>query len=651
VLVVDDNGDMRSYVAGLLARHWNVAVARDGDEALSLVRASPPDAILSDVMMPGIDGLELLKIIRADAKLAHIPLILLSARAGQEASVSALAAGASDYLVKPFSSQELVARVATQVAIGHARAAEREAKQRLQALFMEAPVSVAVVRGPDFVFELANARYEEMVGRADLVGKPFRRAFSELQDDAPVLQMLTEVRRSGKAFVANEYSVSIDRQGNGAVEDVFFLFTCQPIYEPDGTVDTILVIAVDVTEPVRLRRDLEALALSERAARDQAEAASALKDEFLSTASHELRTPLNAILGWARLLSSGRIEPEARVRAVETIERNALAQVRLIEDILDGSRIITGKLRLEVRPLDMTVLVQAAIDAMRPAAAARRIEISVVVDPNAARVPGDPDRLQQVVWNLLNNAIKFTPKGGKVEVELRRVGTSIELSVADSGEGIEPAFLPHIFERFRQADGSSTRRHGGLGLGLALVRHLVEAHGGTVRAASEGLGRGAKFTVTLPVQAVFAEKAGVEPGPSHPPEVPYSASLSGVKALVVDDEADARDLVATVLGAGGAAVLMASSAAEATGLIASNAFDVLISDIGMPDVDGYELMRRIRAQAGAKSAQIPAVALTAYAREQDRNRALEAGFDRHVAKPVEPTELLNVVAALLKTGP
>ena len=395
---------------------------------------------------------------------------------------------------------------------------------------------------------------------------------------------------------------------------------------------------------MRLRSELQALAASEHAARAQAETASSLKDEFLSTASHELRTPLNAILGWARLLSSGALEPSAYARAFETIERNARAQVQLIEDILDGSRIITGKLRLEMRSLDMTEVVQAAVDAIKPAAAAKNIRIDLRIDPEATRIYGDADRLQQVIWNLVNNAIKFTDKGGSVAVDLWRLDTSIALSVSDNGKGISPDFLPYIFERFRQADGSNTRRYGGLGLGLALARHLVEAHGGTVRAESAGEGQGATFTVLLPVQAVYVR----DPHSDHPSRsalepVQTTVSLAGVTALITDDEPDARELVATVLEASGARVFAASTAAEALELLATETIDVLISDVGMPDVDGYELLKQVRG-LGGNAARVPAIALTAYARELDRNRALQAGFDAHVAKPVAPAVLLRAVA-------
>jgi hypothetical protein len=385
----------------------------------------------------------------------------------------------------------------------------------------------------------------------------------------------------------------------------------------------------------------------------RAEEASRSKDEFLATASHELRTPLTAILGWARMLRSGKVDPSGYARGLETIERNAKAQVQLIEDILDGSRILTGKLHLEIRPLDLTALVRAALDAVRPAVEAKGIDLSVEVDPQAARVVGDPERLQQVVWNLANNAVKFTPRGGAVAVTLARVGTSIELTVSDSGQGISAEFLPHVFERFRQAEGSTTRRHGGLGLGLAIVRHLVEAHGGTVRAESAGEGRGARFIVLLPVQAVYREEADTDvpratPVPEAAPAMEGAATLIGVKIVVVDDEADARDLVAMVLRANGADVATASNATEGIELVAANAPQILISDVGMPEMDGYELIRRVRTSTGTHGAQLPAIALTAYSREQDRRLALEAGFQTHVAKPVEPAELVRVVVGLIK---
>jgi len=377
--------------------------------------------------------------------------------------------------------------------------------------------------------------------------------------------------------------------------------------------------------------------------------ANTAKDEFLATASHELRNPLSAILGWARLLRSGSVDQSMFARGLETIERNANAQVQLIDDILDGSRIIAGNLRLEVKPLDLGWVVQTAVEAVRPASNAKQIQITTNLNPTAGHVVGDAERLQQIVWNLLNNAVKFTPNGGKIEISLTRPGTHTQLTVSDSGEGIAPEFLPYIFDRFRQADASSTRRHGGLGLGLALVRYLVEAHGGTVTAASEGIGRGARFTVHLPVGAL-----DVDPEVTFEPNERSSvrhAILDGVEVLVVDDEADGRDLVATVLRMHGAKVIAAGGAGEALDLFLRNSVSVIVSDLGMPGMDGFELMRRIRSLPGEAGAQVRAIALSAYVREQDRSRAVEAGFQKHVGKPVEPAELVRVVAELAAPRP
>ena len=399
------------------------------------------------------------------------------------------------------------------------------------------------------------------------------------------------------------------------------------------------------------RRRAEAVAEEARA---RAEQASRAKDEFLATASHELRTPLNAILGWAQILRGGSADASGFARGLETIERNAKAQVRLIEDILDGSRIITGKLHLEVRAIDLNAVIEAAVESVRPAAIARNIAVSVELDPAAAHIKGDPDRLQQVVWNLVNNAIKFTQKGGKVEIRALRVGTHIELSVSDNGQGIPASFLPHVFERFRQADGGTTRKYGGLGLGLALVRHLIEAHGGTVRAESDGEGKGAAFTLTLPVLAVLGESLEPIRRPANDKqplrELFGPDSLQDLRVLVIDDEPDARELVATVLRLRGAEVLIAASADQALELLEQNAPHVLVSDIGMPLTDGYALLRRIRARPH-ESAAIPAVALTAYAREQDRKLAFDAGFQAYLSKPVDPDALARLVAAVARTEP
>ena len=389
---------------------------------------------------------------------------------------------------------------------------------------------------------------------------------------------------------------------------------------------------------------------SERHARAAAERASRMKDEFLATLSHELRTPLSAILGWSHLLRTRPANEEEMRKGLETIERNARVQTQLIEDLLDMSRITSGKLRLDVQPVMPVTFIEAALETVRPAAEARGIRLEKTLDPSAGPVSGDPNRLQQVVWNLLNNAIKFTPKGGKVQMVLERVNSHVEFSIADTGVGIEPEFVEHVFERFRQADASNTRQFAGLGLGLAIVKQLIELHGGSVRAFSEGLGRGATFTVHLPIAAAHSSR-GQEPR-EHPGAAPTLAAdlrtidLTGIKVLVVDDQPDARELVARVLTQCNATVITAGSAEEALPLVESERPDVLVSDIGMPDVDGYELLRRVRELGPERGGRVPAIALTAFARSEDRTRALRMGFQVHASKPVEPAELIATVASV-----
>lgn len=389
---------------------------------------------------------------------------------------------------------------------------------------------------------------------------------------------------------------------------------------------------------------------SEQAARATAERMSDLKDEFLANLSHELRTPLNAVLGWIQVLRQGDSNEEEMRRGLETIERNARVQAQLIEDLLDMSRITSGKVRLDVQTLEPVTVVESAIETMRPAAEAKGIRLERMLDSTAGPIAGDSNRLQQVVWNLLSNAIKFTPRGGKVQILLERVNSSIEITVADTGIGIPPEFLDHVFERFRQADASITRKHGGLGLGLSIVKYLVELHGGTVRADSEGDGQGTTFTVQLPLTIVHRGRRVEErfhPTVSRIDLSEYKRlNLSGVKVVVVDDEADGRELIDRVLSDCSARVFTAGGADEALLLVERERPDVLISDIGMAAVDGYELLRRVRALGADRGGKVPAVALTAFARSEDRTRALRAGFSVHVAKPVDPSELIAIVASI-----
>jgi signal transduction histidine kinase/ActR/RegA family two-component response regulator len=399
----------------------------------------------------------------------------------------------------------------------------------------------------------------------------------------------------------------------------------------------------------RSAKEREELLSSERSARASAERMSEMKDEFLATLSHELRTPLNAILGWSQMLRSGnRSEAEVK-KGLETIERNARAQTQLVEDLLDMSRILSGKVRLDVQTLEPRGFIEAAIDTVRPAATAKNIRIESSLDPMAGPVSGDQGRLQQVIWNLLSNAIKFTPRGGKVQLSLERVSSHVELSVSDTGIGIKPEFLPFVFDRFRQADSSTTRHHGGLGLGLSIVKHLVELHGGTVHVSSPGDGQGTMFSVHLPLVAVHRNPHTERlPAASSQAAVEFAAiNLAGVKVLIVDDEADARELLRHVLVDCAATVVVAASAAEALLLFEQHRPHVLLSDIGMPNTDGYDLLRRVRLRERDLGGRVPAIALTAFARSEDRTRALRAGFLVHLAKPVDPSELVATIASVL----
>ena len=388
----------------------------------------------------------------------------------------------------------------------------------------------------------------------------------------------------------------------------------------------------------------------ERAARAEAERMGALKDEFLATLSHELRTPLGAILGWAQVLRQRRSNTQAEVNeGLDVIERNARVQKQLIEDLLDMSRITSGKVRLDIQPVEPASFIEAAIETVRPSAEAKGIRLQKILDPLAGPIAGDPHRLQQVLWNLLSNAIKFTPKDGRVQVILQRVNSHIEIAVVDSGIGIKPEFLQHVFERFRQADASSTRHHGGLGLGLSIVKSLVELHGGTVQAHSEGEGHGATFSVHLPVTAV--QRSSAVPR-MHPTSTPTTSAflptdLGGLTIVVVDDQPDAQRLLQRVLAECGARAMVAGSAAEALAVLEKESADLLVSDIGMPEADGYELLRRVRALPPERGGRVKAIALTAFARTEDRTRALRAGFQAHVSKPVDPSELVATIASVL----
>jgi signal transduction histidine kinase/DNA-binding response OmpR family regulator len=661
IVFADDNADMREYVTRLLRERWTVEAVSNGIAALESIKREPPDLVLCDVMMPGLDGFALVQAIRADAASRNVPVIILSARAGEEEAAKGRSTGANDYIAKPFSARDLLVRVASTLAIARAarETAELQERQRanLYRHFMQTPFPVAVFRGPTHRIELANPSTLRAWGTGpEVLGLPLVEALPALRDQ-PFLGYLDDVFRTGVAHEGRDELARLPTGPNGELDEVYFNFVYAPLRDANGAIEGVLLSAFDVSVQVLARQETErALTLlrqatEERArALDEATRANRAKDEFLATMSHELRTPLNAIVGWSNLLRTGAVASEKMPGALEAIERNARMQSRLIEDMLDLARIEQGKLVLSVGPTEMVQVVEAALDSIRLAAEAKGIRLQPVLDSHATIV-GDADRLQQVVWNLLSNAIKFTPKGGRVQVRVRREHSHVELVVADDGQGIDPTFLPHVFDRFRQADAKMSRTAAGLGLGLAIVRSIVELHGGVVAVQSDGLGRGATFTVRLPTAPLRASASPATGGGTAAPRVPSfecPPALVGLRILVVDDEKDTRELVRYILEQCGSVVTLAADAEEALAALRREAPEVLISDIGMPGTDGYAFIRSVRALPSEKASVIPAVALTAYARSDDRAQALRAGFDMHLTKPIEPSELLVVVATLVE---
>jgi signal transduction histidine kinase/ActR/RegA family two-component response regulator len=424
--------------------------------------------------------------------------------------------------------------------------------------------------------------------------------------------------------------------------------TCDVVRDTRSKIIGMLVIARDVTERRRADEERAALLTREQSARQEAEAANRAKDEFLAMLSHELRTPLSSMMGWVTLLRSGQLDESTATRALEVVDRNLKLQRQLIEDLLDVSRIITGKMPLALRPVHLVGVIEAAVDTLRPAATAKGIKLEMAIEPLVPLVAGDPNRLQQVVWNLVSNAIKFTPGGGRVSVRLHRLAGHAVLSVEDTGKGISAEFLPHVFERFRQADSSSTRTYGGLGLGLAIVRHLVELHGGMVSAASPGEDLGSTFTVSLPLVTLvgLGERGDPAAGSGAPAVAEPRPSLRGARVLVVEDTPDERQLLTAILAQHGAEVVAVGSVEEAVEAFREARPDVLVSDIAMPGQNGFALIHQVRTLERAQGGYTPAIALTAYAGGQDQRRILIAGFQLHMAKPVEPADLVAAVASL-----
>jgi PAS domain S-box-containing protein len=471
---------------------------------------------------------------------------------------------------------------------------------------------------------------EEIIGKSILTLIPPELHYEETQ-------IISRLRRGER--IEHYETTRVTRSG----ERLRVSLTVSPVRDSSGRIVGASKIARNITER-------EQLLESERAARSHAERLSHIKDEFLATLSHELRTPLNAILGWSALLRQQALPDQERTRGLETIERNARVQAQIINDLLDMSRIVSGKLHLDVQPIYLQDVISAAIETVRPSVEARHIRVTTLLDSTIGRTRGDPNRLQQVLWNLLTNAVKFTPQGGRIHVVLERVSSHVEITVADSGIGIKAEFLPYVFDRFRQADASTTRRFGGLGLGLSIVRNLVEMHGGTVSVRSQGENQGTTFTIALPL-------LGVDTEPSRRRRTPRAdeVSLEDIQLpkleqaaiLIVDDETDTRLLVQRILEDRGARVLTAASASDALTIIARDKVDLMVSDIGMPGIDGYQLIEQVRALDSRRTGPLPAIAVTAYARPEDRQRSLLAGYQAHISKPLEARELIAAIASLL----
>lgn len=502
----------------------------------------------------------------------------------------------------------------------------------------------------DFRVSRWSASAERLFGwkAEDVIGKHVNEWRFVFADDVDAVALVTNRQREGVEVQGVQRNRNYTRDGS----ILFCEWYNSVLHDDRGKLVSVLSLVLDVTARQSAEEERAAALVRERDARRHAEEADRLKDEFLATLSHELRTPLTSILGWASMIRNGEVEGSGVSRAIETIERNARSQARLIDDLLDVSRIITGNLRLDLHPLNLAPIVDAALDALRPTADAKGIRLQTHFQPGGCLIKGDQNRLRQVIWNLLSNAIKFTQRGGIVNVDLTCV-ESARLTIRDTGEGISAEFLPYVFDRFRQAEASISRKQGGLGLGLAVVRHLVELHGGTVSAESEGLGKGAAFAVDLPVAEERRDPARAE---ERRREVERRRSRSGVvrldglHVLLVEDDDDSRKLLGTMLKRNGARVTSTKSAREALSVFENELPDVMVSDIGMPDEDGYELIRKLRARPPEKGGRIPAIALTGYASKKDRERALSAGYHQHIAKPIEQADMIAAIAAIVGRG-
>jgi PAS domain S-box-containing protein len=633
VLVADDNADMREYLRQLL-RDWEVTTVSNGLAALEQARSNSPHLILTDVMMPGLGGFELLHELRADPQTAAIPVLMLSARAGEEARVSGLDAGADDYLIKPFGARELIARVRSLLTLSRARREAELQKQHLRSLFMQAPTPIVILRGPQHIVEFVNPLTCRIWGRAEneVLNRPLLEVLPELSDQ-PFSALLDGVLRSGVPYVGKETPTRFDRRGDGIQETVYLNFVYAPLRGVDGEIEGVLVFAFDVTDEVTARNEMSQL-------RTAAEAASRTKDQFLAILGHELRNPLAPILTALQLMTLRGEGAALKERTV--IDRQVRHLVRLVDDLLDVSRIARGKIELRQQMIELSDIVNLAVESASPLLEQRHHRLTVDV-PGGLLLRGDATRLTQVVANVLSNAAKYTEPRGVIAIAARQDGASLELRVTDSGIGISAEMMPHVFEMFAQERQALDRSHGGLGLGLTIVKSLVDLHHGTIEARSEGVGHGSEFVIRLPAAAAAAP---LEPAAGSASGGRRQPAPTGRRILVVDDNADAARMLADALEMVGHETRVAFDGPGALDAAAEFQPDAALLDLGLPLMDGYELARQIVA-ADLGGGRPVLVAVTGYGQVSDRERSLAAGFDAHVVKPVDMPRLMNLLEQLL----
>ncbi|MFZ6712741.1 ATP-binding protein [Undibacterium sp. TC9W] len=618
VLIVDDNTDMRDYLSRLLKPRWQIEVVANGVEALAAIKQQMPDLIVSDVMMPQMDGFGLLAALRSDPVTHELPVLLLSARAGEEARLEGLQAGANDYLVKPFSGRELLARIDALLMRQRVRTIEKSATRRMQTIFSQAPVAIAILRGPLHVFELANERYLELVGHRKLTGLSIRQAFPELEGQQ-IFDLLDGVYSTGVPYMGRSVRVELVRGSPPQQVECYFDFVYQPLCSEDGSIEGVAAVVFEVTELTSAKR--------------AAETANLAKDEFLAMLGHELRNPLAPIVTALQLMRLRGVEVAQKERAV--IERQVQHLVALVDDLLDVSRVTQGKIELRKKVIELGEVVANAIETISPLIEGKFHHLSVDVAASGLPVQADPVRLRQVIANLLSNAAKYTEQGGQLRIAAWRQGNQVLLTVSDNGIGISASTLPTIFDLFVQERQALSRSQGGLGLGLAIARSMMSLHGGSVEAHSEGLGMGSTFTLRLPAYEQLESSATeVKSAPGVEIEI---VNHKGLSILIVDDNEDAARVLQDVLEMQGHRVKVVLNGPAALQLAPVFQPEVCLLDIGLPGMDGYELAQRLRQLPGGSSLRLFAV--TGYGQSEDRRRAAEHGFDEHFVKPLDIAKL------------